>query len=81
MQSGISYEFRTTIVPTLLGNEEIKNIAEHINGAKKFALQQFSPENSWDESLRMTKAYPREKLEELQKIISPFVGNVLIRGE
>ncbi|NQU18035.1 MAG: anaerobic ribonucleoside-triphosphate reductase activating protein [Candidatus Saganbacteria bacterium] len=81
MKCGLPYEFRTTIVPTLLGSKEMRDIAEYLSGAKKFILQQFAPKNSWDESLRGIKSYEREKLEELQNIVKPFVANVLIRGE
>lgn len=80
MQSGIDYEFRTTIVPSFLDEKEMRDIAEKIKGAKKFVLQQFVSKNCWDESFREIKPYERDKLEELQAIVKPFVEKVLIRG-
>ncbi|OGC04994.1 anaerobic ribonucleoside-triphosphate reductase activating protein [candidate division WOR-1 bacterium RIFOXYA12_FULL_43_27] len=81
MGSGLPYEFRTTIVPGLLGGKEMEEIAKEIAGAKKFVLQQFVAKNCWDESFRDIKHYERKKLEELRDTIKPFVKKVLIRGE
>ncbi|MDI6732082.1 MAG: anaerobic ribonucleoside-triphosphate reductase activating protein [Candidatus Margulisbacteria bacterium] len=80
MESGIQYEFRTTIVPTLLETADIEAIAKYIAGAEKFVLQQFVPENTWDNSLRKVKPYPREKLEEMVAAAKPHVTNTIIRG-
>ena len=40
MDSGVDYEFRTTMMP-LLCAEDIKKIAQRISGAKRYALQQY----------------------------------------
>lgn len=81
IDSGLPYEFRTTVVPGLLGAKEMEDLARQIAGAKKFVLQQFVARNCWDESLRDKNPYDRKKLEELRDIIGPFVGEALIRGE
>ena len=39
MDSGIDYEFRTTIVRSLLSSEDIVDIAKMITGSKKYAMQ------------------------------------------
>lgn len=80
MAGGISYEFRTTVVASLLDVNDIKDIARHIKGAQKFVLQQFAPAHTWDEKLRSVKAYEREKLEEMVAVAKPYVPNTLIRG-
>ena len=80
MLSGIGYEFRTTVVPTLLDTRDIEDIAKYICGAKKFVLQQFVAEHTWDEKLREVKPYSREKLEEMVSASGPYVSNTLIRG-
>jgi len=80
MECGALYEFRTTVVPSFLGSEDISDIAKYIAGANKFVLQQFAPDHCWDESLRSVKPYPREKLEEFVSAARPFIENTLIRG-
>ncbi len=46
MESGIDYEFRTTVVPVIHQTKDILDIAQSINGAKKYVLQQFAPKGS-----------------------------------
>ena len=80
MRCGVPYEFRTTVVPGLLDDRDIEDIAKFISGAEKYVFQQFAPQHTWDESLRSVKPYPREKLEQMVKISKPYVENTLIRG-
>jgi len=49
LKSKVEYEFRTTVVPGLLTEEDIIKIAEQIKGTKKYALQQFIPNKSLQE--------------------------------
>jgi pyruvate formate lyase activating enzyme len=80
MKSGLQYEFRTTVVPGLLDDGDIENIARHINGAKKFVLQQFVAANCWSEHLRDVKPYQKENLERMLKTAKQYVANTIIRG-
>ena len=41
MNSGLQYEFRTTVVPEYVSKEDIDKIVSHIEGAEFYALQQF----------------------------------------
>lgn len=59
MESGLDYEFRTTVVPGLHTEEDIIEIAKEIRGAKKYYLQQFRPgEKILSEEFRTKKPYP-----------------------
>jgi len=80
MESGLDYEFRTTVVPTLLSAEEVFEIVKGLKGAKKFVLQQFVAAHCWDEKLRTVKPYDKEVLEKMMKECEPYVEKVLIRG-
>jgi pyruvate formate lyase activating enzyme len=80
MESGIDYEFRTTLIPTLLDDKDVKDIARSIAGAKKFVIQQFVPQHTWDESLRDVKPHAKEKIEETIHAAKEFVANTLARG-
>jgi len=68
----VDYEFRTTVVPTILTKEDILEIAKWIRGAKKYFLQNFKPEKTIDPKFEKIKPYPQEYLLEIQKAISPF---------
>lgn len=81
MKSGIDYEFRTTIVPTLHSDEDIISIANAIRGAKLYVLQQFIPRNTLDPSFLKLTPLPKEKLEELKKKCEELVEKVEIRYE
>jgi pyruvate formate lyase activating enzyme len=80
MEKKVPYEFRTTVVPTLLETGDIEDIAKYIAGAEKFVFQQFAAEHAWDEALRTIKPYFREKLDEMAAVAKPYVANTVIRG-
>lgn len=74
----IDFEFRTTVVPTLLEKSDILEIGKWLfslsPGQKlpKYYLQNFRPEKTLDPSFEKIKPYPQEFLLEIQKAISPF---------
>jgi pyruvate formate lyase activating enzyme len=78
--SGLPYEFRTTLVPTLLDMADVRAIAESLAGAQKFVLQQFVAENSWDETLRELRPYQEAEIKEMLKEVKRFVPNAIVRG-
>lgn len=46
VDSGIDCEFRSTVIPGLIGEEDILAIVRQIKGAKRYILQQFLPRNN-----------------------------------
>ena len=80
MDSGVDYEFRTTVVPTLLDFDDILSIAKSIDGAKKYVLQQFVAEHTFSKKLRGIKIYNKEKIEAMIKAGSKYVGKMKARG-
>ena len=80
MSSDIDYEFRTTVVPGLHDKEDIKKIAEFIRGAKKYALQNFQPDDVLDKKLQKIKPYKKEVLEKIADDIRGSVESVIVRG-
>ena len=77
--SKIGYEFRTTVIPTILEKEDVIKIAKWIKGAPKYYLQKFRPEKTVDPKFEKVKPYPEEYLLEIQKAISPFFEVCQIR--
>jgi pyruvate formate lyase activating enzyme len=80
MDSTIDYEFRTTIVPTLLELKDLNDIAHALKGAKLFAIQQFVPNNTLSKKLRGVKPFSKEELESILEQIKSKFDTVTIRG-
>lgn len=79
--SGIDYEFRTTIVPKFLKEKDLMQIAEELKGAKKFVLQQFRNNcEMLDNSMQKVSPYSAEKLKVFCEKIKPFFKVCEIRG-
>jgi pyruvate formate lyase activating enzyme len=75
------YEFRTTLVPGIVGEEEIDSIARSIEGARKYVLQRFVPDNSLDRALRQALPYQDAFVAHLVEIASNYVGECFYRGK
>ena len=80
MESGIDYEFRTTVVPTLHEKADIIKIARYIEGARKYALQNFSNRETLDPEFGKIKPYDIEELKEMGKSASSYVKECVVRG-
>lgn len=79
-ESGIDYEFRTTVFPGL-DERSMKDIGEWLKGGRKFVLQQFENDVPIiDESLKNRKPLQPEKLREFSKILKPYFEEVNIKG-
>jgi pyruvate formate lyase activating enzyme len=78
--SGLGYVFRTTLVPGLVGPEDIKEICQMLDGAKIFQLQQFVPLNTLDSHYLQKKPYRREEVQGLARIAEPYFSEVRIEG-
>lgn len=80
MNSGIDYEFRTTIVPTLHNENDFREIGKMIKGAKIYYLQQFRPMKTLNPNFQTLPAYTTVELEKFARIVKKYVKNTVIRG-
>ena len=76
--SDIDYEFRTTVVKELHTEEDIRNIAEWISGAKGYFLQNF--EDSGNLLGENMSAVSKDMLERMKTAAKAFVENTQTRG-
>ncbi len=78
MESGIGYEFRTTMMEEFHDEEAIKEIGEWIAGAKRYFLQLYIE----SEHVIQTghTPIPKEKAERFLEILKPYVPNAKLRG-
>lgn len=78
--SGLSYEFRTTVVKELTTFDDIREIAEQIKGADKYFLQKFVSTKLNDLSLSSASSYSDPDLLELASQLSPtFIKHCGVR--
>lgn len=69
----VDHEFRTTIVPSLLKEKDIYEMAEIIKGAKRYTLQNFNPRQTLAESLRNSQSLDESTLQKLQKKVTEII--------
>jgi len=79
MDSGVPYEFRSTILPRFHDEAEIEKMARLIKGAKLYYLQNFVARNTLDKSFLNERSFTPEEMKSLAKIASRYVEDCQIR--
>jgi pyruvate formate lyase activating enzyme len=78
--SGLEYEFRTTVAP-LLSEDDILEIAKELKGVKKYVLQVFQPvETLINQKLAKMKFLDRKDLEKIGQKIKDYFEKFEVRG-
>ena len=78
--SHIDHEFRTTVIPDMISDEHIRQIADLVAGAKKFAIQQFMANSKTiDAKYRTMDSVRESELHSFAEILTPYVGEVVVR--
>ena len=79
MESGVGYEFRTTVVKQLHAGEDFVRIGQWLRGAKAYFLQTF---RDTETVLRpgLTPCTEAE-MQAFKRLLLPFIPNARIRGE
>ncbi len=81
MDSGIEYEFRTTVCPAFLDKSDIVEIAQSIAGAMRYTLQTFRPTNCLDSKMLDVVPYTEDEMKDIARDARRFVENCYVRGE
>ena len=77
--SDIDYEFRTTIVKSMLSVEDLEQIGKEIKGAKTYYLQKFIPSKILNPQFLKKVTYSNEEFAEIQKMMEKYVSFCGIR--
>lgn len=80
MLATIPYEFRTTCVPGIVGEEDFREILSLVRGAGKYCLQQFNPAITLEEAFRGVNPYGMDEINRFRDILKPGVAAVETRG-
>ena len=67
------YEFRTTVLPTIVTRKEILGIARYLRGAKRYFLQQFEPKNAIDPNLKDCQRFTVDELNSIRQECNAYL--------
>ncbi len=74
MNSGLPYEFRSTIMPKLHTAEDIKQMAKLVTGASAYYLQKFIPSgNLNNQEFNKLISFTDKEMKDLTKLCKPYV--------
>jgi pyruvate formate lyase activating enzyme len=80
MQSGVPYEFRTTLVRELVDEKEWEKILEFVKGAEKFFLQNFEGKRGClDPEFEKMHGFTKKELESMCEEAKEFVRECGVR--
>jgi pyruvate formate lyase activating enzyme len=71
----IPYQFRTTVVPTLLTRESLMQLAHQLEGCSGLKLQNFSPAHTLDPEYINIKPFAEDELAHLQDEVNCTIRN------
>jgi len=78
--SGVKHTLRTTVVPGLVGKEDIIKIGQWLEGAANYVIQPFVPQTTLDPAFLEIKPFSRSELDEIVAAAKPYFGNVRLEG-
>jgi len=79
MNSGIDYEFRTTIAKPLLNVNDFESIGKLIHGAQKFYLQNYVAPPKQVDSKAVFQPFSQDELSQAHSIMQRYIVNSAIR--
>jgi len=79
MDSGLDYEFRTTVVKSLLEKDDFYKIGQLIQTARLYVLQNFVPSKTLDDTFLNMNSCTDEELDCFKEIMEGFVQRCIIR--
>jgi pyruvate formate lyase activating enzyme len=79
MDSGIPYEFRTTVLKSILTEKDILKIGKLIKNANLYVLQKFISSKALDQKCINMATYTEEDLEIIKRKLMKNIHSVIIR--
>jgi len=75
----VDYEFRNTVVPEIVEEEDIAKMGEAVEGARRFAFQQFIPGDTLDKRFNDVEPYSPDIITRFSEIMKKYVKEVTLR--
>ncbi|MBM4330209.1 MAG: anaerobic ribonucleoside-triphosphate reductase activating protein [Deltaproteobacteria bacterium] len=73
LKGKVDHEFRTTLVPALIEEEEIYDLARRIQGARRYTLQNFNPRHTLDKNLTSVQPFDEQTLRRMQERVNEII--------
>ena len=80
LNSGLNYEFRTTVIPSIHSPETIEKIVQEIPNAKHYYIQNFRPKVVYNDKFSEIRRFTEEELGKMQEIAQDYVSEVAVRN-
>jgi len=80
LRGDIEVEFRTTVCPAFLDEEDVVEIARSIRGAPRYVLQEFRPLGCIDKRMQEVAPYPLSHMEKILASVKKYIPEAYIRG-
>lgn len=78
IHSGISHEFRTTVVREQLSVDDFEKVGKLVKGAKRFALQHFQPGITVSPQFANYHTFTEDEFKQAKKIMERYVDECVI---
>ena len=76
----VECEFRTTVVPGFVNEEDLIEIGGLVKGVKSFVLQQFVPDDTLDRAMGSLKPYSNESMTGFAESMKKYAEKVTLRA-
>jgi pyruvate formate lyase activating enzyme len=77
--SGIDHEFRTTVVRSQLGLQDLRSVVKSITNARLYVLQPFVPTKTLDDAFLSAASYSPQELSIIKKNLERYLTRIVIR--
>lgn len=74
-EENLPYEFRITIVPTLIREEDLYLLARELRNSSCLTLQNFNPSDPLDPKLKDVRPYTESDLKKIQERVTKILSN------
>lgn len=79
MNSGVEYEFRSTVLPRMHTHKDFEEMGEIIRGANKYFIQNFRSDTTLNKEYQKESSFTLAALEEIKKTMKKYVKDCSIR--
>ncbi len=73
------YEFRATVVPGFVDEEDVREMGEIVEGGRRFAFQQFIPHDTLDKTFNTVEPYAAQVVTHFADVMRQYVDEVVLR--